>query len=375
MTKKVLAGIDSASTINATGDLSTSGTLFVNASAGDEGGEIRLAVPQTNTTINGTVNIDVYQNKLRIWEGSGTNRGYYLDMSTAAAGVGSNLSANIQGAMNYEQQQSTKQSGISASGVTIVSRSFTTHGYPVQVLVTGDAENSTAGGWVKLQLYRDTTPIGKIVHVEMSAASENVPYALTVIDTPGAGTYTYSLKTVSVVSTGTMNFGETDGPVLTMIELATPMSQTVMPMFITRKTATQVITGNGTNTIVNFSSSGSTPVNRGGFTMSAGTVTVPVSGYYRIRGTAYWDAAVTTGNNKVVLIYINGSAASRVNAYGGLTYDFISETCVEHVYLAAGDTVRLNVYQSSPSNVNLLSGGSDTNFQYGTSLYIEYKGN
>jgi hypothetical protein len=121
--------------------------------------------------------------------------------------------------MNYAQTQASKQTSISASGVTIVSASVTTNGYPVQVLVTGDGENSAAGAWVKLQLYRDSTAIGKQIHLEGSAGSENIPYALTVIDAPSAGTYTYSLKTASAVAGGSYNFGETDGPVLTVIEL------------------------------------------------------------------------------------------------------------------------------------------------------------
>lgn len=149
---------------------------------------------------------------------------------------------------------------------------------------------------------------------------------------------------------------------------------TTNPMFITRKTATQVIAAS-TSTIVNFSSSGATDLNRGGFTMASGRVTVPTTGIYKIKGTAYWDAAVTTGNNKVVYIYINGSAATRMNAYGGLTYDFVSETSIEYISLTAGDIVDLRVYQTSPSNVNLLSGGGLNNHQYGTSLFIEFRGN
>jgi hypothetical protein len=199
--------------------LDVNGEINISAAGGSEGGQLNLDKPASGTTLAGNVAIDVYENKLRIFEQGGTARGAYIDLTGTASSVGTNLIAT-SGAMNYAQQQSTKQSGISASGTTIISKSFTTNGYPVQVLVTGDAENSTAGGWVKLQLYRDSTAIGKVVHVEMSSGSENVPYALTVIDTPAAGTYVYALKTVSVVSTGTMNFGETDGPVLTLIELS-----------------------------------------------------------------------------------------------------------------------------------------------------------
>lgn len=155
--------------------------------------------------------------------------------------------------LNYSQTQATKQSGISASGVTIVSTSITTGGNPVEVLVTGDAENSTAGGWIKLQLYRDSTAIGKIVHVESSAGSENVPYALTVIDTPSAGTYTYALKTASTAATGTFNFGETDGPVLTAKELNTMLPTQTIAL---SASAPQISLTNGTNNIIKFANVG-----------------------------------------------------------------------------------------------------------------------
>ena len=65
---------------------------------GDEGGELHLAAPTTGTTLSGNVNIDVYQNKLRIFESGVSNRGAYIDLSAASTGVGSNLLAGGGGA-------------------------------------------------------------------------------------------------------------------------------------------------------------------------------------------------------------------------------------------------------------------------------------
>ena len=62
-------------------------------SSGDEGGQIDLALASTNTTLTGGVSIDVYQNKLRIFETGGSVRGAYIDLSTAATGVGTDLLA------------------------------------------------------------------------------------------------------------------------------------------------------------------------------------------------------------------------------------------------------------------------------------------
>jgi hypothetical protein len=71
-------------------------------SAGDEGGEILLAKPATNSTISGTgVTIDVYQNKLRIFEQGGSARGAYIDLTAASAGVGSNLLAGGGGMTSF----------------------------------------------------------------------------------------------------------------------------------------------------------------------------------------------------------------------------------------------------------------------------------
>ncbi len=60
-------------TVSASGNIIAGTNLISNNSSGDEGGEILLAKPQTNSTIAGTgVTIDVYQNKLRIFEQGGT---------------------------------------------------------------------------------------------------------------------------------------------------------------------------------------------------------------------------------------------------------------------------------------------------------------
>ena len=67
-------------------------TIFSTQSSGDEGGQIDLFKPQTNTTISGTsVSIDVYQNKVRIFESGGNSRGAYIDITDASTGLTNNL--------------------------------------------------------------------------------------------------------------------------------------------------------------------------------------------------------------------------------------------------------------------------------------------
>jgi len=121
--------------------------------------------------------------------------------------------------MNYAQTKASRQLNVTSG--TIVSASITTTGKAVQVMVTGDVENTQAGAWTKIALFRDSTQVGNAIHTEGSAGSENNPYALTVIDTPAAGTYTYALKIITAATAGgTFNWGESEGPVLTVIELA-----------------------------------------------------------------------------------------------------------------------------------------------------------
>jgi hypothetical protein len=57
-----------------------------------EGGELRLAKGTLSTLLSGTdVNIDIRENRLRIFENGGTARGAYVNLTECAAGVGTNL--------------------------------------------------------------------------------------------------------------------------------------------------------------------------------------------------------------------------------------------------------------------------------------------
>ena len=68
------------------------GELSLPTVGGDEGGQINFGVPATNTSLQNKVTVDVYQNKVRIFETGGANRGGYFDISALASGVGTNFS-------------------------------------------------------------------------------------------------------------------------------------------------------------------------------------------------------------------------------------------------------------------------------------------
>jgi hypothetical protein len=86
-------------------------------------------------------------------------------------------------------------------------------------MVTGDANPIGGTAWARLQIFRDGNGIGNIIQVE-NTSNLNVPYCLNVIDTPSAGTYTYSMRTTDNMA-GTFDFGESTGPLLTVVELKT----------------------------------------------------------------------------------------------------------------------------------------------------------
>jgi len=101
----VLTGGIASATGNITGgNIRTAGTvsatgcvygieLYSTQSSGDEGGQLNLALAATNTTLSTSVAIDIFQNRVRIFETGGTNRGGYFDLSTCNAGVGTNFAA------------------------------------------------------------------------------------------------------------------------------------------------------------------------------------------------------------------------------------------------------------------------------------------
>ena len=72
--------------------------LVAEAAGGDEGGEILLGKPATNSTIAGSgVTIDVYQNRLRIFEQGGNARGVSIDITNTSNGVGTELTPGLGG--------------------------------------------------------------------------------------------------------------------------------------------------------------------------------------------------------------------------------------------------------------------------------------
>jgi hypothetical protein len=124
-----------------------------------------------------------------------------------------------------------------------------------------------------------------------------------------------------------------------------------MPFFDAAKSASQ--TGVVTSTIT----TGTWPTattNRGGFTVASNQVTVPFTGLYTVNATLTWDGGNNAGNNRHTLIYVNGSAITRDHGFPGNTVD-AGVRSVWKGLLNAGDVVDIRGYQTSGSNMSIVS--------------------
>ena len=109
----------------------------------------------------------------------------------------------------------------SSTATTLASVSITTTGKPVLLTACGNSNPGQTGGFFLYRLYRDTTEIGKRHKAENAgSSSQNYVFAISDIDTPSAGTYTYAIKAYQ--GSGTHVFGEdgdVEGAVITACEI------------------------------------------------------------------------------------------------------------------------------------------------------------
>jgi hypothetical protein len=129
-------------------------------------------------------------------------------------------------ALNYVQVEPAPV--VMANGAslpfTIASLSITTSGNPVQLTFAVDMNALGIAAYTRMQFYRNSTGIGQTLQAEPGASAgsgANITLNATYIDTPAAGTYTYSYRVIGVSSGGNaINFGEISGPTFYAIEMA-----------------------------------------------------------------------------------------------------------------------------------------------------------
>jgi hypothetical protein len=86
--------------VEITGSLKVSGSTMFATAGGDEGGEIQFGIPTTNTTLQNRVTVDVWQNRLRIFEGSADAKGVFIDLSKPTTGNNNEITYKASGIVN-----------------------------------------------------------------------------------------------------------------------------------------------------------------------------------------------------------------------------------------------------------------------------------
>ena len=146
------------------------GNLESTYHSGDEGGEIFLHNPDTNTTLSNGVTIDVFRDKLRIFENGSPNRGEYIDLGTLPNGVDTNL---VPGMTLVKKQ--TVGSGVTS---VVVNDAFSSTYDNYEILWTGGTMTSSSGdSQLTLQLNGSSTGDSNILRDSngstMSVASQS----------------------------------------------------------------------------------------------------------------------------------------------------------------------------------------------------------
>lgn len=81
-----------------TATFDNTGLFTLPSMGGDEGGEINLGIPTSNTSLITSVKFDVYRDQIRFFDGS--TKGAYIDLSQTATGVGTLLNNRVSGYVN-----------------------------------------------------------------------------------------------------------------------------------------------------------------------------------------------------------------------------------------------------------------------------------
>ena len=138
------------------------GILTLPAVGGDEGAELNLGIPATNTTLANVVKVDVYQDRIRFFDGS--TKGAYIDLSQAATGVATLLNNRVSGFVNAGTfvtmdniKATVTTSGNRALALATVSGSFSAYVSGVYAVIAGGTGGT--GAVVTVTTSSGNTPV------------------------------------------------------------------------------------------------------------------------------------------------------------------------------------------------------------------------
>ncbi len=129
--------------IKSTSYITAETNLVSNFSSGDEGGEINLNKPVTNTTLSSGITIDVWRDRVRIFESGGTNRGGFFNIAGLSTGAGTNFLGTAETASFVEYTNVANKPTL-VSGSSQINHNATTN-YDANQHVDHTAVSITAG--------------------------------------------------------------------------------------------------------------------------------------------------------------------------------------------------------------------------------------
>jgi antitoxin component YwqK of YwqJK toxin-antitoxin module len=184
-----------------------SGLLTVGTGIGSEGGEIQLAPAVTGNTLTGNIVIDIYQNKLRIFENGGTTRGVYIDLSAATGGVGTNLittpgSTTLIGLTDVTASAAASGDYLKYNGSKWVNQSGV-----VNTADTGTVTNTMLAGSIADSKLSTISTAGKVSNSATTATASNTASAIVARDS--SGNFTAGTITATSIATASTYIGTT----------------------------------------------------------------------------------------------------------------------------------------------------------------------
>jgi hypothetical protein len=170
-----------------TATFDNTGKLNLPSMGGDEGGEINFGIPTSNTTLTTRVVFDVFQDRVRFFDGS--TKGAYIDLSQAATGVNTLLNNRVSGYVNAgvfvtmdNLKATVTTSGNRSLALATVSGSFGAYVSGVYAILGGGSAGT--GASVTITTSTGNTPI---IAWNFAGAGDTVTYIVN--DTTNSRTY------------------------------------------------------------------------------------------------------------------------------------------------------------------------------------------
>ena len=192
-------GTISGSTIYSSQNVEAAVNLRSLNSSGDEGGEIFLNKAVTNTTLTGGVTVDVWQNRLRFFEQGGTARGYFLDISSGSAGVGTNLASG--GGTVTSVGGTGTVNGLTLTGNVSGSGNLTLGGTLSNILTSSLAQSGSTIGSTFVGLGSTVTTLAGLTSVTATNFTGTASYATSASQAINSTTSTQVIGTVTGTNT------------------------------------------------------------------------------------------------------------------------------------------------------------------------------